>query len=195
MNICAGSHLDIIATRHLSHPKGFLSARTEEKIDTALVHDIGDVSVVGRDGGCLHSSIACKLSDFDLLEGTRFRKEVAVSTPRKRCEENKTDTNTKPEVPLSPECGNSQRSCALSALSVPLQPLQVRSHLRSVLVTQVAVFLQALVDDPFQFGRQVGVQSNRWRWGTIQNGFEDHSRTFPTEWQTPSSHLVENGTE
>src|SRR6266700_6067337 len=179
MNICAGSHLDIIATRHLSHPKGFLSARTEEKIDTALVHDIGDVSVVGRDGGCLHSSIACKLSDFDLLEGTRFRKEVAVSTPRNRCEENKTDTNTKPEVPLSPECGNSQRSCALSALSVPLQPLQVGSHLRSVLVTQFAVFLQAFVDDPLQFGWQIGIQPHWRNWLSFQNRIENDSKTLP----------------
>src|ERR1035441_746730 len=46
------------------------------------------------------------------------------------------------------------------ALGVPLQPLQVGSHLRCALITQVAVFLQSLINDVFQLGRQIGIQSH-----------------------------------
>ena len=45
-------------------------------------------------------------------------------------------------------------------LGVALQPLQIGADLGGMLVTQIAVFFQALTDDPFQFGRHVGVQSN-----------------------------------
>ena len=46
-------------------------------------------------------------------------------------------------------------------LRVPLQPLQVGSHLRGMLIAQVAVFLQRLVDDVFQLRRNIGIQPNR----------------------------------
>ena len=40
----------------------------------------------------------------------------------------------------------------MSALRVPLQPLEVGAHFGGVLVSQFAVFLQRPVDDVFEFG-------------------------------------------
>ena len=84
---------------------------------------------------------------------------------------------------------------ASARLRVALEPLQVGAHLGSVLVAQVAIFLQALVDDPFEFDWEVGIQAHR-RYGvSFKNAVEDDSRTFPSERQRSRRHLVENGTE
>ena len=61
------------------------------------------------------------------------------------------------------------RSYGSSRLCVPLQPLQVGSHVGGVLIAQIAVLLQRLVDDPFQFGGHIGIQPHggtgaRFRW-------------------------------
>jgi hypothetical protein len=53
--------------------------------------------------------------------------------------------------------------------------LQVGSYLRSVLVSKVSIFLQTFVDDPFQFGGEVGIQSHGRRGSRVENGFEDDS--------------------
>ena len=60
-----------------------------------------------------------------------------------------------------------------SRIRVALQPLQVGPHLRGMLIAQVAVFLQSLIDDPFQFGRHSGIQPQRRSRRRIQDGFED----------------------
>ena len=44
---------------------------------------------------------------------------------------------------------------------ISLQPLQIRSHLGGALVPQIPVFLQRPIDDLFQLGRQIGIQSQR----------------------------------
>src|ERR1039458_2839495 len=80
-------------------------------------------------------------------------------------------------------------------IRVPLQPLQVGADVRGMLVAQVAIFLQTLGDNPFQFGWEIGIQSD-WRNGcSVQNAIEDYPCTLTTEGQCPSCHFVENGTE
>ena len=54
-----------------------------------------------------------------------------------------------------------------TAVGIALQALQVGSHVGRALVAQVAVFLQRLVDDVFQFQRQVGIQADRRNRGAI----------------------------
>ena len=58
-------------------------------------------------------------------------------------------------------------------LAVPFQPLQVGAHLGSMLVAQLAVFLQRLADHPFQFRRQHGVETERRGGRTMQNSVSD----------------------
>jgi hypothetical protein len=38
-------------------------------------------------------------------------------------------------------------------IRIALQALQVRTRITRAVIAQVAIFLQRLVDDPFQFGR------------------------------------------
>ena len=61
----------------------------------------------------------------------------------------------------------------MARIRFPFQPLQVGTHLRRALIAQLAVFLQCLVDDAFQFGGHVGIQPHGGRRFRIQNGFED----------------------
>jgi len=64
-----------------------------------------------------------------------------------------------------------------------------------VLVTQRPVFFQSLVDDVFEFERQIRIEPNWWSGGTIQNCFEDDRRTLATEGQLASGHLIEDGSK
>src|SRR6516165_8533109 len=64
-----------------------------------------------------------------------------------------------------------------------------------MLVAQVAVFLQTLRDDSFQFGRYIGIDSYRGNRSPIKDGLEDHSRAFPSERYLPSRHFIEHGSE
>ena len=71
----------------------------------------------------------------------------------------------------------------------------VRSHLGCSLVAQIAVFLQRLGDDPFQFGGRSGFSRTGGDWSPVQNRLEDHSRTLATKWQGAGRHLVKHRTE
>ncbi len=63
------------------------------------------------------------------------------------------------ELPVpAPPAG---RTAALATrLGIALQALQIGADVGGMLVTQIAVFFQAFADDPFQFGRDVGIQAN-----------------------------------
>ena len=78
---------------------------------------------------------------------------------------------------------------------ISFQALQVGTDVRSVLVAQVAVFLQALVDDPFQFHWHIGIQPNRGNGRAVEDGLKNHSSAFAPEGQSPRGHLVQNCTE
>src|SRR5580700_5219358 len=82
-----------------------------------------------------------------------------------------------------------------TALRVPLQPLQVGANISSVLVAEVSVFLQTLVNDPFHFGWQVGIQPYWRNWLFFQNRIKNDSRTLTTERQNACCHLIEDDAE
>src|SRR5438105_10893029 len=76
-------------------------------------------------------------------------------------------------------------------VGVALQPLQVGSHLCPALIAQIAVFLQSLVYDPFQFRWQVAIEANWGRWHRIEYCFEDDSRAFAMKGQCSRRHLIQ----
>ena len=82
-----------------------------------------------------------------------------------------------------------------SGLRVPLQTLQVRSQFARTLVAQVAIFLQALVDDALQFAGHIGIQSHRSDRSTFQNGVEDQRGSFTAKGGHTRAHFVEHHTE
>src|SRR6516165_11154566 len=61
-----------------------------------------------------------------------------------------------------------------------------------MLVTQVAILLQTLVDDFFQLGRQIGIQSNGRNWSAIEDRLENQSRALPSEGQRSGRHLIQH---
>jgi hypothetical protein len=72
---------------------------------------------------------------------------------------------------------------------------QIVPQLGGGLAANVAVFLQSLVDDPFQFGWYVGIQPN-WSYGSaFQNSVEDQPRSVASKRQGTSAHLVQNRTK
>jgi hypothetical protein len=78
---------------------------------------------------------------------------------------------------------------AVPRFRLPLQSFEVGSHIRGTLIAQVAIFLQRLVNDPFEFGGQVRVQAHSGRALSVQNCFEDHSRAFAPERHCTLCHL------
>ena len=87
---------------------------------------------------------------------------------------------------------NDSRTCCFC---IALQPLQVGAHVRGVLIAQVAVLLQRLGDDSFQFRRNIGIQPHRSHGSAIQNGVKNCRRTLAPEGQLAGSHLMEHDTE
>ena len=72
----------------------------------------------------------------------------------------------------------------VSRFGVPLQPLQVGAHVGGVLIAQIAVFLQRLDDDVFQFGRHIVIQPTAG--GPVQNRLEDDPELSPWNGRHPS---------
>ena len=73
--------------------------------------------------------------------------------------------------------------------------MQVGTHFQGVLVTQIAVFLQSLVNDPFQFGRYFGIQPYRSDRSSVQDRLEDGCCTVSAERQLPGGYLIENSSK
>ena len=85
--------------------------------------------------------------------------------------------------------------CTGPRVGFALQPLQVGTHVCSVLVAQITIFFQSLINDVFQFWRKVRVQTNRRNWIARQNFMTNHSRTFSAKRQDSRGHLVEHRAE
>ena len=79
-----------------------------------------------------------------------------------------------------------------TGIRIALQALQVGAHFRGDLVTQVAVFLQRLVDNSFEFRGTIGIQPHGRNRGAVQDRFENRCRTVATERHPPRRHLIEN---
>jgi hypothetical protein len=76
-------------------------------------------------------------------------------------------------------------SCFPPCVRIPLHPLQVRSHFRSVLVAQVAVFLQPLADDLFELRRQIGLRRTAGTGSRFRMASVNQPRGVAPKRQTP----------
>src|SRR5580704_8269194 len=73
--------------------------------------------------------------------------------------------------------------------------LQVAAHVGGVLVAKIAILLEGLGDDAFEFGWQIGIEAGgRWE-GAIEDRVEDEARGIAAEGQRAGSHFVEHGAE
>ena len=82
-----------------------------------------------------------------------------------------------------------------SGICVSLEPLQIGTRVRRMLKSKLPVFLQALVNDPFQLRGHIGIQSHGGDRGPVENLLEDDSRAFSSERRRSRRHLVENRAE
>src|SRR5215472_5286851 len=73
--------------------------------------------------------------------------------------------------------------------------MQVNTHIRCVLVPKITILLQTLIDDAFEFNRQVRVEANRRSGRSIENCFEDDTRALAPKWQLAGTHFIEHSTE
>jgi hypothetical protein len=64
-----------------------------------------------------------------------------------------------------------------------------------MLVTQVAVFLQCLMDDRFQLRWNLPVNVRRWFWILVQDRAANFPGARPVERHLASRHLVQYGSE
>ena len=94
---------------------------------------------------------------------------------------------------------HSLRDCILGAWAhhraLALQALQVGAQVRRVLVAQVAIFLQRLVDDPFELRRDICIEAHRSRRSTIQDGVENSRRRCAGKRPHAGGHLVQHDSE
>ena len=76
-----------------------------------------------------------------------------------------------------------------------LSRFEIGAQFRGSLATQVAIFLQRLVDDLFQFGWKLRVYRRRRCGRVLQNLIENHGRGVAAERLAPRPHFVENHPE
>src|SRR5437588_13048990 len=80
-------------------------------------------------------------------------------------------------------------------LRVPLQPLQIGAHVSGVLIAHVAIFLQRLGDDLFQFQSDLRLDLSTWHRLAVQDGVKDQPRRAARKRVLAGGHLVEYSTE
>src|SRR5579864_2494202 len=103
--------------------------------------------------------------------------------------------NHLPAHPKVPRVSFIRRCSQSSRLPITLEPLQIGADVRGVLVAEISILLQTLVDDLFQLRRYVRIQSECWRWRSIQNGFEDHTARVASERKHARTHLIQDRPE
>ena len=84
---------------------------------------------------------------------------------------------------------------ATPGVQVALQTLEVGAKLGGSLAADVPIFLESLVDDFFQLGRKIGIQTKRWQGRPVQNGVEREPRRISTERQRTGRHFIEHHAE
>ena len=64
---------------------------------------------------------------------------------------------------------------------VAAEAFQIRTHFAGGLVAQVAILFECLINDVFEFHRQVGIQAHRSDRSAIQNRVGDDAGSFAAE--------------
>ena len=68
-------------------------------------------------------------------------------------------------------------------------------NVRRVLVAQIPVLFEALVDDPFQFRRHVGIQAHGRHRSAVENRIENRSRAVSAKRPRACGHFIEHDAE
>src|SRR5581483_3490658 len=80
-------------------------------------------------------------------------------------------------------------------MPISVQAFKIGPDLGSSLIAKIAIFLQSLIDDSFQLGRQIGIEANWSGWSLVKDGIEDCCRGGSLERQASGSHFVEHNAE
>ncbi len=75
------------------------------------------------------------------------------------------------------------------------QALKVGADVGGVLIAEVAIFLEALADDFFESGREIGIEAKRRDGSSIEDFFEDDAGGFAVEGKLAGGHFVEDDGE
>src|SRR6267378_7849378 len=82
-----------------------------------------------------------------------------------------------------------------AGIGVALEALQVRAQVGGMLIAKVGVFFQGLVDDVFETGRQVWIETHRRQRRFVKNRIEHGRRRFPAKGKLSGGHLVKHDAE
>src|SRR5271155_201954 len=83
----------------------------------------------------------------------------------------------------------------MSGFAFATQALQVGAHIGGVLVTRLAIFLEGLVDNVFEFRRDIGIEAHGRHDGAVHDRFENYGYGFATEGGCAGGHFVEHRAE
>src|SRR5260370_14221289 len=96
---------------------------------------------------------------------------------------------------LRPYKGDLRRDSGAAGIGVALEALQVRAEVGGVVVATVAVCFERIVDDVFEAGRQVWIQTHRRQRRLVKNGIEHGRGGFSAKGKLSGGHLVKHDTE
>src|SRR5258708_7960538 len=95
-------------------------------------------------------------------------------------------------------CGDRSRvffPSSAARLRIPLQALEVRTHVGRMLITEVTVLLESPVDHLLERRRDIGIHAYGSDRIAVEDGFGDQSRAASSKRQGARGHLVENDAE
>ena len=71
-----------------------------------------------------------------------------------------------------------------------MQTLEVGTDLGSMLITEVAIFLESFINDLFEVRWKIWIQLKGGNGSAVENGFENESGRLAGKWQAAGNHFV-----
>src|SRR5262245_65694269 len=78
---------------------------------------------------------------------------------------------------------------------IPLQSLQIGTHVRSTAVPEISIFFECLIYDAFEFCGRLFIQTYRSHWLFCEDRFQYLSCVFSGEGELPRYHFIQNHAE
>ena len=92
-------------------------------------------------------------------------------------------------------CVESREHGGTAGIGVALEAFEFRAHVRSVLVAEVAIFFEGAIDDVFEAGGKIGIETDGRRGRAVQDGFENDTAGVATKGERARCHFVEDDAE
>src|ERR1700730_17673491 len=80
-------------------------------------------------------------------------------------------------------------------IEIPLQTLQIGAYVCGMLVTEIAVFLESLLDELIKFRRQIRINPQRRCGSPIKNSLENYTGSISSKRQLPGAHFIQHYSE